>query len=366
MLAHVLVVARGVLAEAGARAGEAVGHEVPAGDELVHEVGRAAHEAEVVVGAQLEVLALLHQVLARVGDQERRGHRLRRWSATGRSSRRGRPGRAACRTARRWRGSAPGRSAPRSRRRRAGRPGRRRAAASSGTRRTAAAAGRHGAHPFMKRGSRQPAGPLHRQRARGMAESAAGRRQPWNTNVKKNRPLLRMIHQLRPLRVKNDRKPKGQRIDAVAAATVNWVHARRLFNPAIRPLLVVVGSEDNRQLRTAHKRSSRESKAFALENVQSEIIKWASRLMAFTFLQRSRKYRAMKGQYDFRRAIDFPWGQPLLGLSPSAAKSKRCCPPLIRMECQGNRRNSVETGEDHLRVFVGEVVEARPDNEARR
>lgn len=75
-LAHVLVVAGGVLPEAGPRAREAVGHEMPAGDELVHEVGRAPHEAEVVVRAQLEVLALAHQVLARVGDQERRGHRL--------------------------------------------------------------------------------------------------------------------------------------------------------------------------------------------------------------------------------------------------------------------------------------------------
>ena len=75
-LAYVLVVAGGVLAEAGSRAGEPAGHEMPTRDELVHEVGGPAHEAEVVVRAQLEVLALLHQLLARVRDQERGGHGL--------------------------------------------------------------------------------------------------------------------------------------------------------------------------------------------------------------------------------------------------------------------------------------------------
>ena len=76
LLAHVLVVARGVLAVAGARAREPIGPQVPARHELVHEVGRAAHEAEVVVRAQLEVLPLLDQLLARVRDEERRRDRL--------------------------------------------------------------------------------------------------------------------------------------------------------------------------------------------------------------------------------------------------------------------------------------------------
>ena len=76
VLADVLVVARGILAEARAAAREAVRHQMPARDELVHEVGPAAHEAEVVIRAQLEVLALLHEVFARVGHQERRRHGL--------------------------------------------------------------------------------------------------------------------------------------------------------------------------------------------------------------------------------------------------------------------------------------------------
>jgi hypothetical protein len=66
----VLVVAGGVLSKAGAGAREAIGHEVPARDELVHEIGRPAHEAEVVIRAELEVLALLHELFSRARDQE--------------------------------------------------------------------------------------------------------------------------------------------------------------------------------------------------------------------------------------------------------------------------------------------------------
>src|SRR5262249_31798198 len=55
---------------ARARASEAVGHEVPARHELVHEVRRPTHEAEVVVGTQLEMLSLLHEVVPREGYEE--------------------------------------------------------------------------------------------------------------------------------------------------------------------------------------------------------------------------------------------------------------------------------------------------------
>jgi hypothetical protein len=75
-LTDVLVVAGGVFPEAGAGPGEAVGRQMPAGHELVHEVGGPAHEAEVVIGPQLVVLALLHQLFARVRNEERRGDEI--------------------------------------------------------------------------------------------------------------------------------------------------------------------------------------------------------------------------------------------------------------------------------------------------
>jgi hypothetical protein len=78
VLPYVLVVAGGVLSEAGAGAREPVGHEVPARDELVHEVGRPTQEAEVVIGAQLEVLALLHEIFARARHEKRCRHGLAR------------------------------------------------------------------------------------------------------------------------------------------------------------------------------------------------------------------------------------------------------------------------------------------------
>ena len=126
LLADELVVAGRVVAEARAGAGEAVGHEVPARDELVHEVRGPAHEAEVVVGAELEVLALAAPAPRACTGPGTTWTRGRPCSATCRSSRPGMRGRAACRTARRWRGSAPGRRARQSRRRPAGRPGRHR------------------------------------------------------------------------------------------------------------------------------------------------------------------------------------------------------------------------------------------------
>src|SRR5437763_16978157 len=68
------LVAHRILPEALAAPRELLSPSVPPGHHRIHEVHRAAHEAEVVVGTELERLALVDQFLARVGNLERNVH----------------------------------------------------------------------------------------------------------------------------------------------------------------------------------------------------------------------------------------------------------------------------------------------------